>query len=86
MLISSVLVFFIFVESTSAQATNCTNGDSYVVSSDIGSVFILATYATCDQVIQLLVSKNYDPVWFCKSSQINFGKACCQSCSSKSSF
>jgi hypothetical protein len=83
MFISSVLLFFIFFESATAQATNCTYGDSYVVSGDIGNVFTLATYATCDQVIQLLASKNYDPVWFCKSSQINFGNACCQSCASK---
>jgi hypothetical protein len=35
---------------------------------------------TCSNVIQLLASNNYDPIWFCKNSKVSFGSICCRTC------
>ena len=34
----------------------------------------------CSAVIQLLTQNRLDPVWFCKNSQVSFGRACCNTC------
>jgi hypothetical protein len=72
------------LNNTQAPVGNCLYGDDYVTNNDIGNILNLTstTILTCSSMIQSLISRGYDPAFFCQNKKLNFGKSCCQTCSS----
>ena len=71
------------VSDPRASNKNCLYGDDLVTENDIGNILTFTSpLMTCINVMQMLISNGYDPVWFCKSSEVTFGNACCDTCSS----
>ena len=69
------------VSNPQAPNGTCLFGDDLVSSGTIGNALTLPSpLMNCSAVIQLMSSNELDPVLFCQSSQVLFGKACCNTC------